>query len=281
MKRDNFLIRFFKGVIIALGFILPGVSGGVLAAIMGIYERLLSFMAHVRQNFKRDFLYFLPIGLGGIVGIGVLSKPLEYLLAHYQMIVLWGFAGTIIGTLPTLIKESTSRTNRDKIDIVWFFSMFIGGGLFLFFMSEIFGTIPANFFGFIIAGALIALGVLVPGLSPSNLLIILGLYTPMLQGFKSFDPLVFIPIAIGGIISILTFSKAMESLIKHHHSRVYHFILGIVLASTVLILIPSPYSTESISYVGVSGMDWILSIAFFILGCLLALWMSNLEEKYK
>lgn len=260
---------------------MPGVSGGVLAAIMGIYERLLSFMAHVRQNFKRDFLYFLPIGLGGIVGIGVLSKPLEYLLAHYQMIVLWGFAGTIIGTLPTLIKESTSRTNRDKIDIVWFFSMFIGGGLFLFFMSEIFGTIPANFFGFIIAGALIALGVLVPGLSPSNLLIILGLYTPMLQGFKNFDPLVFIPIAIGGIISILTFSKAMESLIKHHHSRVYHFILGIVLASTVLILIPSPYSTESISYVGVSGMDWILSIAFFILGCLLALWMSNLEEKYK
>lgn len=281
IKRDNFLIRFFKGVIIALGFILPGVSGGVLAAIMGIYERLLSFMAHVRQNFKRDFLYFLPIGLGGIVGIGVLSKPLEYLLAHYQMIVLWGFAGTIIGTLPTLIKESTSRTNRDKIDIVWFFSMFIGGGLFLFFMSEIFGTIPANFFGFIIAGALIALGVLVPGLSPSNLLIILGLYTPMLQGFKNFDPLVFIPIAIGGIISILTFSKAMESLIKHHHSRVYHFILGIVLASTVLILIPSPYSTESISYVGASGMDWILSIAFFILGCLLALWMSNLEEKYK
>ena len=260
---------------------MPGVSGGVLAAIMGIYERLLSFMAHVRQNFKRDFLYFLPIGLGGIVGIGVLSKPLEYLLAHYQMIVLWGFAGTIIGTLPTLIKESTSRTNRDKIDIIWFFSMFIGGGLFLFFMSEIFGTIPANFFGFIIAGALIALGVLVPGLSPSNLLIILGLYTPMLQGFKNFDPLVFIPIAIGGIISILTFSKAMESLIKHHHSRVYHFILGIVLASTVLILIPSPYSTESISYVGVSGMDWIVSIAFFILGCLLALWMSNLEEKYK
>ncbi len=260
---------------------MPGVSGGVLAAIMGIYGRLLSFMTHVRQNFKRDFLYFLPIGLGGIVGIGVLSKPLEYLLAHYQMIVLWGFAGTIIGTLPTLIKESTSRTNRDKIDIVWFFSMFIGGGLFLFFMSEIFGTIPANFFGFIIAGALIALGVLVPGLSPSNLLIILGLYTPMLQGFKNFDPLVFIPIAIGGIISILTFSKAMESLIKHHHSRVYHFILGIVLASTVLILIPSPYSTESISYVGASGMDWILSIAFFILGCLLALWMSNLEEKYK
>jgi len=280
-KRDTIYARFFKGVIIALGFILPGVSGGVLAAILGIYERLLGFMAHIRQNFKRDFIYFLPIGIGGIVGIGVLSQPLEYLLAHYQMIVLWGFAGTIIGTLPTLIRESTSQTKRDKYDVIWFFTMLVGGGLFLFFMNEIFGTIPANFFGFFIAGVLIALGVLVPGLSPSNLLIILGLYAPMLQGFKSFDPLVFIPIALGGMISMLTFSKAMESLIKHHHSRVYHFILGIVLASTILILIPNPYSSESISYQNVTGWDWILSIGLFILGCILALWMSRLEEKYK
>ena len=281
IKQENFLVRFIKGVIIALGFILPGVSGGVLAAIMGIYERMLSFMAHVRQNFKRDFLYFLPIGLGGIVGIGLLSKPLDFLLQHYQVIVLWGFAGTIIGTMPTLLRESTSKSSRDKIDIAWFLGILIGGGLFLFFMSEIFGTIPANFLGFVIAGALIALGVLVPGLSPSNLLIILGLYSPMLKGFKSFDPMVFIPIAIGGIISMLVFSKAMEKLIQNHHSRVYHFILGIVLASTILILVPNPYQNDGISYAGVSGSIIILSIIFFILRCGLALWMSKLEEKYK
>ncbi|MDR2465526.1 MAG: DUF368 domain-containing protein, partial [Streptococcaceae bacterium] len=96
----SWTLRFAKGVIIALGFILPGVSGGVLAAILGIYERMLSFMAHIRQNFKENILYFLPVGIGGIVGIGLLSKPLEYLLQHYQVIVLWGFAGAIIGTLP-------------------------------------------------------------------------------------------------------------------------------------------------------------------------------------
>lgn len=280
-KQDNILSRFLKGMIIALGFILPGVSGGVLAAIMGIYGRMLSFMAHIRQNFRRDFFYFLPIGIGGIVGIGVLSQPLEYLLAHYQMIVLWGFAGTIIDTLPTLLRESTSRTKRDKIDIIWFFSMLILGGLFLFFMSEIFGTIPANFFGFVIAGILIALGVLVPGLSPSNLLIILGLYAPMLKGFKSFDPLVFLPIAIGGIISMLVFSKAMEKLIQKHHSRVYHFILGIVLASTILILVPNPYSSESITYQNATISDWGLSLVLFLVGMALAFWMSKLEDRYK
>lgn len=280
-KQDNIISRFIKGVIIALGFILPGVSGGVLAAILGIYERLLHFMAHIRKNFKRDFIYFLPVGIGGIVGIGLLSKPLDFLLQNYQVVVLWGFAGTIIGTLPTLIKESTSRSKRDWIDGVWFFSMLIGGGLFLFFMSELLGTLPANFLGFTIAGALIALGVLVPGLSPSNLLIILGLYTPMLKGFKDFDPLVFIPIAVGGVISILIFSKAMEKLIQNHHSRVYHFILGIVIASTILILIPNPYLKDSISYQGVTTTDWILSIVCFAGGCLLALWMSKLENQYK
>ncbi|WP_125714627.1 DUF368 domain-containing protein [Companilactobacillus kedongensis] len=281
-RQENFFIRFFKGVVIALGFILPGVSGGVLAAILGIYERLLHFMAHFRKNFKKDFMYFLPVGIGGIVGIGLLSKPLEFLLAHYQVIVLWGFAGAIIGTLPALIKESTSRSKRDFVDISWFFAMLILGGLFLFFMSEIFGTIPANFFGFVIAGMLIALGVLVPGLSPSNLLLILGLYTPMLTGFKNFDIAgVFLPIAVGGIIAMILFSKGMEYLIQHHHSRVYHFILGIVVASTILILVPNPYSEETISYAGITGMTITLSVITFILGTLLGLWMSKLEDKYK
>ncbi|WP_125565621.1 DUF368 domain-containing protein [Companilactobacillus insicii] len=281
-KQENFFIRFFKGVIIALGFILPGVSGGVLAAILGIYERLLHFMAHIRENFKVDFMYFLPVGIGGVVGIGLLSKPLEFLLEHYQVIVLWGFAGAIIGTLPSLIRASTSRSRRDMVDVMWFFFMLIFGGLFLFFMSKIFGTIPANFIGFTIAGMLIALGVLVPGLSPSNLLLILGLYTPMLTGFKNFDIVgVFLPIAIGGMVAMVLFSKGMEYLIEHHHSRVYHFILGIVLASTILILIPNPYSAETISYAGVTGITIVLSIIAFVLGTLLGLWMSGLEEKYK
>jgi len=103
----------------------------------------------------------------------------------------------------------------------------------------------------------------------------------MLKGFKDFDMMVFIPIAIGGIISMLTFSKAMEKLIEYHHSRVYHFILGIVLASTILILVPNPYLEDSISYAGINTLDMVLSGSLFILGMFLALWMSKLENKFK
>ncbi|ANM75324.1 integral membrane protein [Lactiplantibacillus plantarum] len=279
---DTFWKRFFKGVVIALGFILPGVSGGVLAAILGIYERLLGFMAHFRRNFKRDFWYFIPVGLGGIVGIALLSAPLEYLLAHAQVIVLWGFAGAIIGTLPALMKTATSRAPRDWLDGVWFFGTFIISAGLLYFMSELFGTLPANFGGFIVAGALIALGVLVPGLSPSNLLLILGLFTPMLTGFKRLDIVgVYLPIAIGGILAMALFSKLMDHLLVKFHSRVYHFILGIVLASTMLILIPNPYAAESISYAHATLSTYLFSAIALAVGIALGYWMSALESKYK
>jgi putative membrane protein len=80
---------------------------------------------------------------------------------------------------------------------------------------------------------------------------------------------------------MLLFSKGMEYLINHHHSRVYHFIIGIVAASTVLILVPNPKADESISYAGSDWMTLILSIVLFALGAWLGLWMSKLEDKYK
>lgn len=276
-KNESVLSRFMKGVIIALGFILPGVSGGVLAAVLGIYERMLRFMAHLTKNFKENLLFFLPVGIGGIVGIGLLSKPLEWLLQNYQIIVLWGFAGAIVGTLPALAKESTIKSKRTKGDLFWFFGTMVIGFLFLYFMGDILGTIPANFFGFVLAGGLIALGVLVPGLSPSNLLLVLGLYDPMLKGFKSFDIIgVFLPIAIGGLAVMLLFSKLMEWLLTYFHSKVYHFILGIVIASTVLIVIP-PVA----DYAGFTWLTAVMGIILFGLGLWLGAWMSKLEDKYK
>lgn len=276
-KTESVLSRFLKGVVIALGFILPGVSGGVLAAILVIYERMLRFMAHLTKNFKENLLFFLPVGIGGIVGIGLLSKPLEWLLQNYQIVVLWGFAGAIIGTLPALAKESTLKSKRTMGDLFWFFGTMIIGFLFLYFMGDILGTIPANFLGFVLAGGLIALGVLVPGLSPSNLLLVLGLYDPMLKGFKGFDILgVFLPIAIGGLLVMLLFSKLMEWLLEHYHSKVYHFILGIVIASTVLIVLP-PVA----DYSGFTWLTAVSGVILFVLGYWLGAWMSKLEEKYK
>jgi putative membrane protein len=274
---SSWIFRGVKGMIIALGFILPGVSGGVLAAILGIYERLLGFLAHLTKDFKKNFLFFLPVGIGGILGIGLFSRPLEWLLSHFQVIVLWGFAGAIIGTLPKLAKESVQDKKRDTADVIWFAGSLLIGFFFLYYMNDLFGTIEPTFRGFVIAGAVCALGVLVPGLSPSNLLLVFGLYDPMLTGFKNFDiGNVFLPIILGAGAVILLFSKLMDYLLHKAHSKVYHFILGIVLASTILIVIP-PVAI----YEGIRLSDILFCGCFFILGTLLGVWMSRLEDKYK
>ena len=278
----SWIARVLKGMIIALGFILPGVSGGVLAAILGIYERMIRFLAHIKENFGENVLYFTPVAIGMVLGIAAFSYPVNLLLDNYKVIVLWGFAGAIIGTIPSLIKESVKESDRDRADTITFWLSFILSGVFLYSLNGMVGTLPANFLSFVLAGALIALGILIPGLSPSNLLLILGLYTPMLTGFKRLDLFgTFLPIGIGGALALILFSKAMDYILKHYHSRVYHFIIGIVLSSTLLIVLPQSGNSESISYAGVSIFTLVLAAFFFGLGIWLGIWMSQLEEKYK
>ena len=278
----SWIARMLKGIIIALGFILPGVSGGVLAAILGIYERMIRFLAHIKENFVENVLYFTPVAIGMVLGIAAFSYPVNLLLDNYKVIVLWGFAGAIIGTIPSLIKESVKESDRDRADTITFWLSFILSGVFLYSLNGMVGTLPANFLSFILAGALIALGILIPGLSPSNLLLILGLYTPMLTGFKRLDLFgTFLPIGIGGALALILFSKAMDYILKQYHSRVYHFIIGIVLSSTLLIVLPQSGNSESISYAGVSIFTLVLAAFFFGLGIWLGIWMSQLEEKYK
>ena len=278
----SWLTRIIKGIVIALGFILPGISGGVLAAILGIYERMIVFLAHPFKDFKENVLYFIPVAIGMLLGIGLFSYPIEYLLENYQVYVLWSFAGTIIGTIPSLLKESTRESDRDKIDLAWFWTTFIISGIGLYALNFVVGILTPSFFNFILAGSLLALGVLVPGLSPSNLLLILGLYAPMLTGFKTFDLFgTFLPIGIGTGATLIIFSKLMDYALNNYHSRVYHFIIGIVLSSTILILIPNAGNTESIQYIGLSLVNYVLISFFFALGIWLGIWMSKLEDKYK
>ena len=278
----SWISKMIKGIVIALGFILPGISGGVLAAILGIYERMIRFLAHPFKQLKEDVLYFLPVAIGMLLGIGLFSYPIEYLLEHYQVYVLWSFAGAIIGTVPSLVKEANRDSERDKIDLIWFWTTFIISGIALYGLNFIVGSLSASFLNFILAGSLLALGILVPGLSPSNLLLILGLYAPMLIGFKSFDLFgTFLPIGIGAVLTLIAFSKFMDYALRVYHSRVYHFIIGIVLSSTLLILLPNTGNPESISYAGLSIVSYVIIAFFFALGIWLGIWMSQLEEKYK
>lgn len=268
----EWLLRFVKGMFIGSGFILPGVSGGALAAIFGIYERIISFLAHITKDFKENVRFFLPIGLGGVTGVFLLSFGVSFLLGTYEVMIMWFFVGCIVGTVPALWKEA-GREGRSHRDIMILIGSFVAGYLFLWQGSSLFSEVQQNFWTWLIAGGLIGLGMIVPGLSPSNFLIYMGMYKAMSDGIKELNFSVIVPIGIGGIVTVLGLSKMMDYIFSKAYAQLFHFILGIVFASTVMI-IPTDYA-------GFTGMNYVASFLLLLAGIALGAWMSRLEEKYK
>ena len=117
--------------------------------------------------------------------IVILSFGVSYLLGNFETIILWFFIGCIVGTIPALWKEA-GKEGRSTRDIIILLASFIGGCVLLYLgENAIGGSVEANFFTWMIAGGLIALGIIVPGLSPSNFIVYMGMYKQMSDGFKN------------------------------------------------------------------------------------------------
>ena len=105
MKNLEFIKSIFKGICIGAGAILPGISSGVLCVIFGIYDKLVESILGLFQNFKKNFLFLLPIGIGGIIGIILFGNILEFFFHTYPMPTKYAFIGLILGSIPLLIKK--------------------------------------------------------------------------------------------------------------------------------------------------------------------------------
>jgi putative membrane protein len=268
----DWILRVLKGALIGTGFILPGVSGGALAAVFGLYERIISFIAHITKDFIKNILFFIPVGLGALLGIFLLSRPLSFFLENYEPQVLWGFIGCIIGTLPALWKQAGKKGRSKKHYVILALTAVLGFALLYTAKNFLEAQISLNFLTWILAGILIALGILIPGMSPSNFLVYLGMYKPMVDGFKTMDILVLLPILLGGVLCLFAFSKLVDKILQTAYAGLFHFVLGIVIASTLMI-VPVNYNYLSIGTLVCAGA--------FIAGVALGFWMSKLEEKYK
>lgn len=268
----NWILRFVKGMFIGSGFILPGVSGGALAAVFGIYERIISFLAHITKDFKKNVLFFIPVGLGGVTGVFVLSFAVSFFLGTYETYILWLFVGCILGTIPALWEQAGKKGRKNNHYVILAIT-FIVSLLFLFYGEGLFtGGVSQNFATWMLAGALIGLGIIVPGLSPSNFLVYMGMYKAMADGIKTLDMMVIIPIGLGAVICVLMFSKLMDYIFQRAYAGLFHFILGVVFASTLMII------PRNFNYLSPGTFICIILCAA---GAALGYWMSILEKKYK
>ncbi|MCL2478392.1 MAG: DUF368 domain-containing protein [Treponema sp.] len=268
----DWILRFLKGALIGTGFILPGVSGGALAAIFGLYQRIVGFLAHITKDFVKNVIFFIPVGLGALFGMFVVARPLSFFLEHYEVQVIWGFIGCIAGTMPSLWGEAGKEGRSRKHYVILVLTAVIGFCLLYAAKNYLAAQMPLNFFTWIFAGFLIALGILVPGMSPSNFLIYLGMYPPMVDAFGSMNLMVLLPLFLGAAVCLFALSSLVNWLLKKIYAGIFHFVVGIVLASTFMII------PLNFNYLSVGTIACVIT---FIAGGALGFWMSRLEDKYK
>ena len=256
----DIIIRIVKGIFIGAGFIVPGLSGGAMAALFGLYERVINFLADIRKDFLKNIFFFLPVGIGGILGLFLFSIIIDRLFYIAEVSITWFFIGCIAGMLPSLWQKAGKRT---YIHLIVLLTSFISAGALMFALNTFSGgQPPLNMITWSLAGALIAIGVIAPGLSSSSLLLFLHMYAPMTNAIANFDLSVILPMAIGGIIAIIIFSKIIAKIIKQASTGFYHVIIGLILASTIAIF---------------PGFDnIIINIISIIAGAGLAWWFSRL-----
>lgn len=263
-----FLKRVFCGMIIGVGAVLPGVSGGIIAVSMGLYEGMIKAISGFFSAIKANFLFLLPIGIGGVLGVGATVLGLSRVLELYETAVLALFCGLVLGTIPSLFDEARGDERFKKRYVV---SAVLGLGLILLFallesrvgtnekVTEL-GVVTA-----ILAGAVLSIGVVIPGISSSFLLIYLGWYMAFLNAVKTIDIKTIFFLCVGFGLMALLLIKIVGYMLKRHHATSFFAIIGFVIGSVALI-IPSV----------VEGLSWTTPLLFFA-----GLAISVLEGYYK
>ena len=261
-------LNICKGAAIGVGAILPGVSGGVLCVVFGVYKPMMSFLSHPFRTFQTYYLLFIPVFLGGALGFLGLARVVEVLFRVYEIPAIWFFIGLIAGTLPSLLRTAGERGRTASSWIVCgvCFTLFLASMFFLRPSTTI--SIETSFFWWLVSGLLWGVGVIIPGLSASTFLIYLGLYQPLTAGIADLSLAVLVPFLFGNILVVLIFARLINWLFEFAHTVVFHGLCGIIIASMVAII---PFEAAY----GVS--DILLYVVCFITGGLGAWYMDKLS----
>ena len=235
-KLYQIFLWVIEGALVGFGAILPGLSGGALCAAFGLYQPIIEVLSSPIKAIKRHWFMLVFVALGGIVGIVGLAGLADWLLKLNATVVYCVFAGLVLGTVPELYAEAGERgRNRGS-----FLSMGICFAVLLAILIWLrFGiafSIEAGFVGYLVCGVLWGLSFIVPGLSSSNIIMFFGLYEPMMEGIKTLDFSVILPMGLTMLVTLLGLSQVMKRLLDRFYSVVLHGVLGTVLATSIMIL---------------------------------------------
>ncbi|MEE1312194.1 MAG: DUF368 domain-containing protein [Lachnospiraceae bacterium] len=277
----EFVKDILKGSLVGVANIIPGVSGGTMAVSMGIYDKLISAVTHIFKDVKKSLRILMPIAIGVLLGIGILAFLIEWLFANYPIQTNLLFIGLILGGLPMIWKKTREhRITMGSILIFLFFVVLVilfpilgsGKGTEVVFVPGM--LMFLKLFG---VGLIASATMVIPGVSGSMMLMVMGYYNPILNtitGFltammggnlvKMFDYMwILLPFGIGVVVGIFAIAKFVEYVFEHAPSFAYCGILGLIAGSPVAILAMAEIS-------GITILTIFTSVIAFIVGLFIA-----------
>lgn len=276
----EFIKNILKGIVIGVANIIPGVSGGTMMVSMGIYDKLIHCITHFFKDFKDNIKFLIPIGIGLVLGLVGLSFIIEPAFEHFPLPTNALFIGLIVGGLPAIFKKV--KGNKFKIGyafpLVIFFVVVVGmaaigekEGVSADLTFSLWNVIKLFLVGIIASATMV-----IPGVSGSMMLLLMGYYNPIIETINMFIKAllkfdmpvllqtcgVLVPMGIGIVAGVIGIAKLVELIFNKCPMYAYWGIIGLIIASPFAIILVGEIGTITVLNVLVSLVT--LGIGFFI-----------------
>lgn len=271
--------NILKGMVMGMANIIPGVSGGTMAVSMGIYDKLIHCITHLFKEFKESVKFVLPIGIGMVIALVGLSFVITPAFEYFPLQTNGLFIGLIVGGLPAVWKKVKGNSIKIShvIPCLLFFALVIGMAA----MGESEGAAADLSLSFISIVKLFVVGIIasatmvIPGVSGSMMLLVLGYYNPIVATIKEFvEALVsfnipellrccgiLVPMGIGIVVGIFAIAKLIEIIFAKFPLQAYWAIIGLIVASPFGILMVSELGTITVVNVIASFVTFVIGFA--------------------
>lgn len=263
------------GTLVGIVSMLPGASGATIAVIFGIYERLISDLADIRDKLLHDLRFIIVVGIGIVIGLFICAFGLDALMDEWEVPMMFFFAALIAAQVPdikALGDDNGPMTSCNWIALIVGFAVMIA----ILGISLSGNGVDRDVDGFLIwvaVGMILAVSKLAPGVSGSTILLALGLFTPFMDAMTGFEMSALIPGGIGLLIGILVFSKIIDHFIRNNRKSTYMVILGLTIGSIVAVSVEALTKLEGTT-------ETVQSVVFIVLGLVLGIGLSRISRKY-
>ena len=265
------MIRFFKGIIVGIGGVAPGLSGSVLLIIFGLYQKTLDALGSLLKDFRKNLGFLLPLVAGMFLGVLLFSKAIDFFLNNYEMPTRFCFLGLILGTLPMVWQEVKKEGFSWKFYPVIALAALAGTWFFTVNPNAFPQVTDPTLLQKLLLGVAVAATAIIPGVDPAVFLSTLGLYEMYVSALANLELSILIPMVGGLAVGAVAISFTMSLLFKRFYTASFSVIFGIFLS-----MIPNMLTENCV--LGWNGPSAV-SIFVLILGFLVSWILGDLPGR--